>query len=154
MEDELLDVDDELLDDDDELLELEELELDDEDDEFADQSDETELQAPSDRCGTVADWSGFDYKPEDFHSTATREIESLPETRVRDFEGKNEPIARVGVVLTIEYHRGKCQISLGIEPSNAEEPYGFTGKEEDKEVGLHYFGARYYSSYVGRWIIY
>lgn len=35
---------------------------------------------------------------------------------------------------------------------NNEEPYGFTGKEEDKAVGLHYFGARYYSSYIGRWL--
>ena len=35
---------------------------------------------------------------------------------------------------------------------NADEPYGFTGKEEDVEVGLHYFGARYYSSYLGRWL--
>lgn len=34
---------------------------------------------------------------------------------------------------------------------NTEEPYGFTGKEEDEEIGLHYFGARYYSSYLGRW---
>jgi len=33
---------------------------------------------------------------------------------------------------------------------NAEEPYGFTGKEEDQEVGLHYFGARYYSSYKAK----
>ncbi len=32
------------------------------------------------------------------------------------------------------------------------EPYGFTGKEEDEEVGLHYFGARYYSAYLGRWL--
>ena len=31
-------------------------------------------------------------------------------------------------------------------------PYKFTGKEEDKEVGLHYFGARYYSAYLGRWL--
>jgi RHS repeat-associated protein len=35
---------------------------------------------------------------------------------------------------------------------NAKEPYGFTGKEEDQAVGLHYFGARYYSSYLGRWL--
>jgi len=35
---------------------------------------------------------------------------------------------------------------------NAEEPYGFTGKEEDDAVGLHYFGARYYSSHLGRWL--
>jgi RHS repeat-associated protein len=32
------------------------------------------------------------------------------------------------------------------------EPYTFTGKEEDKEVGLFYFGARYYSAYLGRWL--
>ncbi len=36
--------------------------------------------------------------------------------------------------------------------ANADEPYGFTGKEEDEAVGLHYFGARYYSSYLGRWL--
>ncbi|MBN2212387.1 MAG: RHS repeat-associated core domain-containing protein, partial [Sedimentisphaerales bacterium] len=35
---------------------------------------------------------------------------------------------------------------------DSEDPYGFTGKEEDKAVGLHYFGARYYSSYLGRWL--
>jgi RHS repeat-associated protein len=27
----------------------------------------------------------------------------------------------------------------------------FTGKEDDIEVGLHYFGARYYSALLGRW---
>ncbi|HVY31615.1 MAG TPA: toxin TcdB middle/N-terminal domain-containing protein [Polyangiaceae bacterium] len=32
------------------------------------------------------------------------------------------------------------------------EDYGFTGKEEDAEVGLQYFGKRYLSPYLGRWI--
>jgi RHS repeat-associated protein len=32
------------------------------------------------------------------------------------------------------------------------EPYKFTGKEEDIEVGLQYFGARYYSPYLSTWI--
>jgi RHS repeat-associated protein len=32
------------------------------------------------------------------------------------------------------------------------EDYRFTGKEEDVEVGLTYFGARYYSAYLGRWM--
>jgi RHS repeat-associated protein len=31
------------------------------------------------------------------------------------------------------------------------EPFGFTGKEEDLETGLVYFGARYYSPVIGRW---
>jgi len=32
------------------------------------------------------------------------------------------------------------------------EDYRFTGKEEDVEVGLTYFGARYYSPYMGRFV--
>jgi RHS repeat-associated protein len=32
------------------------------------------------------------------------------------------------------------------------EPYEFGGKEEDVAVGLSYFGARYYSSYLGVWL--
>jgi RHS repeat-associated protein len=32
------------------------------------------------------------------------------------------------------------------------EDYGFTGKEEDVEVGLTYFGRRFLSPYLGRWV--
>jgi len=32
------------------------------------------------------------------------------------------------------------------------EDYGFTGKEEDIEIGLQYFGKRFLSPYLGRWI--
>ena len=32
------------------------------------------------------------------------------------------------------------------------EDYKFTGKEDDVEIGLTYFGARYYSPLMGRWI--
>lgn len=32
------------------------------------------------------------------------------------------------------------------------EDYGFTGKEEDIEVGLQYFGKRYLSPHLGRWM--
>ncbi len=31
-------------------------------------------------------------------------------------------------------------------------PYKFTGKEQDPETGLYYFGARYYDARVSRWI--
>jgi len=34
----------------------------------------------------------------------------------------------------------------------AREPYKFTGKEEDVEVGAVYFGARYYNAHLGRFI--
>jgi RHS repeat-associated protein len=36
--------------------------------------------------------------------------------------------------------------------ANYREPYGFGGKEEDIELGLSYFGARYYSPYLGVWM--
>lgn len=31
-------------------------------------------------------------------------------------------------------------------------PYSFTGKEQDAETGLHYFGARYYLAEIGLWL--
>ncbi|MCB9602645.1 MAG: hypothetical protein H6720_20185 [Sandaracinus sp.] len=31
------------------------------------------------------------------------------------------------------------------------EPVGFTGKEDDSEVGLVYFGMRYLMPHLGRW---
>jgi RHS repeat-associated protein len=36
--------------------------------------------------------------------------------------------------------------------SKLRESYRFTGKEDDAEVGLTYFGARYYHAALGRWI--
>lgn len=42
---------------------------------------------------------------------------------------------------------------LHIEESDEQdEAYGFTGKEIDDETGLHYYGARYYDSEIGRFI--
>ena len=35
---------------------------------------------------------------------------------------------------------------------NFREDYRFTGKEEDTEVGITYFGARYYQAALGRWM--
>ena len=35
---------------------------------------------------------------------------------------------------------------------NFRNDYKFTGKEEDVEVGLHYFGKRYLNTHLGRWI--
>ncbi len=36
--------------------------------------------------------------------------------------------------------------------NNLDNHYKFTGKERDSETGLDYFGARYYSNGLGRWI--
>ena len=35
---------------------------------------------------------------------------------------------------------------------NAKAPWGYTGKEDEEEVGLIYFGARYYVPALGRWL--
>ena len=35
---------------------------------------------------------------------------------------------------------------------NFREHYKFTGQDQDIEVGLHYFGKRYYSAHLARWI--
>jgi len=37
-------------------------------------------------------------------------------------------------------------------PGAAQDPHKFTGKELDDEVGLYYFGARYYDADIGRFI--
>ena len=36
--------------------------------------------------------------------------------------------------------------------SRVREEYGFTGKEEDIEVVLTYFGKRFYSPLLGKWL--
>jgi RHS repeat-associated protein len=40
---------------------------------------------------------------------------------------------------------------VGCSPNNASNHYRFTGKERDSESGLDDFGARYFSSSMGRW---
>jgi RHS repeat-associated protein len=38
------------------------------------------------------------------------------------------------------------------ESGSINKRYRFSGKEKDSETGLYYFGARYYCSWIGRWI--
>ena len=69
----------------------------------------------------------------------------------------------------LDYHLGTTQMELsgggwplwqgqftpfGMELDNEQTAmhYKFTGKERDAETGLDFFGARYYSSGVGRWM--
>lgn len=39
-----------------------------------------------------------------------------------------------------------------VRPGSAYDPHKFTGKELDSEIGLYYFGARYYDAHMGRFI--
>lgn len=43
-------------------------------------------------------------------------------------------------------------VESNYRPKAFREPYKFTGKEEDIEVGVTYFGARYYQPYLGRFM--
>jgi RHS repeat-associated protein len=48
-----------------------------------------------------------------------------------------------------EEHTPYGETSFG---SFARKRYRFTGKERDEESGLYYHGARYYASWIGRWV--
>lgn len=52
-------------------------------------------------------------------------------------------------------YQGYGAVESDFRPSrwkSAREPFKFTGKEDDVEVGLTYFGARYYAPYIQRWV--
>jgi RHS repeat-associated protein len=44
------------------------------------------------------------------------------------------------------YQAGRASVETG------QKRYRYTGKERDEETGLYYYGARYYASWLGRWI--
>ena len=44
---------------------------------------------------------------------------------------------------------GETWVKEGSESKSL--PFKFTGKEEDPETGLYYYGARYYDAVVSRW---
>jgi RHS repeat-associated protein len=46
---------------------------------------------------------------------------------------------------TTAYHSGVSGAEVSLKR------YRYTGKERDEETGLHYHGARYYASWLGRW---
>ncbi len=54
--------------------------------------------------------------------------------------------------LESDYRPDRWMMSDGTELQSFAEDYKFTGKEDDAEIGLAYFGARYYSPQLGRWI--
>ena len=45
---------------------------------------------------------------------------------------------------------GDKRLTVGASDSPTTEDYGFTGKEQDDESGLYYYGARYYDPQIGR----
>lgn len=57
----------------------------------------------------------------------------------------------VGDVLSYEEYSAYGETTYQATP-NIPKPYRFSGKEQDSETGLYYFGARYYAASVGRWI--
>lgn len=57
----------------------------------------------------------------------------------------------VGDLLSYEEYSAYGETTYQATP-NIPKPYRFSGKEQDSETGLYYFGARYYAASVGRWI--
>lgn len=57
----------------------------------------------------------------------------------------------VGDVLSYEEYSAYGETTYQA-PLSIPKPYRFSGKEQDTETGLYYFGARYYAASVGRWI--
>lgn len=57
----------------------------------------------------------------------------------------------VGNVLSYEEYSAYGETTYQ-GPVSIPKPYRFSGKEQDTETGLYYFGARYYAASVGRWI--
>jgi RHS repeat-associated protein len=47
---------------------------------------------------------------------------------------------------------GETWVHASASPGNHSMPYRFTGKEQDPETGLYYFGARYYDARLSKWI--
>lgn len=60
----------------------------------------------------------------------------------------------VGNLLSYEEYSsfGETTYQAPINSLQAPKRYRFSGKENDQETGLYYFGARYYSPPLGRWI--
>ena len=58
-------------------------------------------------------------------------------------------LIRIGALINREEFTPYGETSFG---SFARKRYRFTGKERDEESGLSYHGARYYATYLGRWL--
>jgi RHS repeat-associated protein len=64
-------------------------------------------------------------------------------------------LADDGAFISLEEYHPYGTTSFQAGPSAAEvslKRYRYTGKERDEETGLDYYGARYYASWLGRWI--
>jgi RHS repeat-associated protein len=122
-----------------------------------------------------AQWTGTDYE-----RTANTEVPYLGSrlARVKFFPGDvpNASSGKTHVLLELGDHLGSTSSVLDKDTSelverstyqpygaaesdyrpdrwsNFREDYRFTGKEEDVEVGLQYFGKRYYAPTLGRWL--
>ena len=57
-------------------------------------------------------------------------------------------------IISYEEYTSYGSTSYQAVRSHTEKPkrYRYTGKERDEESGFYYFGARYYSPWVGKWV--
>jgi RHS repeat-associated protein len=59
-----------------------------------------------------------------------------------------------GEIVSYEEHTpyGSTSYQAVVEGIENSKRYRYTGNERDEESGLHYHGARYYASWIGRWV--
>jgi RHS repeat-associated protein len=80
--------------------------------------------------------------------------DGAPEKKVKyqlgDHLGSSDMVVdQDGVFINHEEYYPYGETSIG---SFAKKRYRFTGKECDEESWLYYYGARYYTPWIGRWI--
>lgn len=80
--------------------------------------------------------------------------DNLPEKKIKYYIGDHLGSANVvvdhdGIFINREEYYAYGETSFG---SFAKKRYRFNGKERDEENGLYYYGARYYVSWIGRWL--
>lgn len=98
--------------------------------------------------------------PSEIGSTVALEIHSKIYAPLHDLQGSIASIVDSETAQIIECYQysafGKETIfdssQNQIDPLDAMNPYRFSGKRVDNETGLIYFGKRYYSPELGRWI--
>jgi RHS repeat-associated protein len=96
----------------------------------------------------VEEWSSAPGRGYVFH-TITNHLGSASVT----IDAQATDVDAAVVVAQTQLPYGAEESLVMAEPFGGWTPdYGFTGKEQDPDVGLMYFGARFYSAGLGRWI--
>ena len=94
-------------------------------------------------------WTDLIYGPSGLLAEVPGTQAALPTYRLLDHLGSEVGTIDPNNVVSLHDYAPFGQTFSG----GTNDPYQFTGKERDTESGLDYFGARYYASNAGRWML-